>query len=235
MRTKTEHFNPFPAFHLSSGLVKKEFPTEPAAAKGINDMLVFWKQRLVILATPKTGSTSIEAALESLSALSVTRPPELKHTPAYRYQRFIRPYLRASAGGAFTAVALMREPVDWLGSWYRYRQRDDVMAPEKSTRGMHFSDFARGYMADPRPAFADVGGQAKFLSGMNGETLGVDKLFRYENLPAFVAFLEDQLGFTIELPHENVSPAGALDLPADLEAALRDHLAPEYALYNRIT
>ncbi len=194
-------------------------------------MLVFWKQRLVILATPKTGTTSIEAALESLSALSVTRPPELKHTPAYRYQRFIRPYLRASAGGDFTAVALMREPVDWLGSWYRYRRREDVMEAEKSTRGMEFADFVRGYMRDPRPAFAEVGAQAKFLSGMNGEVLGVDKLFRYENIAAFVAYLEEQLDFAIELPHENVSPAGDLALADDLAERLRAHLAQEYALY----
>lgn len=197
-------------------------------------MLVFWKPRLVILATPKTGSTSIEAALESLAALSVTRPPELKHTPAYRYQRFIRPYLRASAGGDFTAVALMREPVDWLGSWFRYRRRDDVIDPQKSTRDMDFADFVRGYMCDPRPAFAEVGAQAKFLSGMNGEALGVDRLFRYENIAAFVAFLEERLDFAIELPHENVSPAGDLALPDELAGALRAHLAPEYALYNDI-
>jgi len=197
-------------------------------------MLVFWKQRLVVLATPKTGSTSIEAALESLSALPVTRPPELKHTPAYRYQRFIRPYLRASAGGEFTAVALMREPVDWLGSWYRYRQREDVMAPEKSTRGMDFAAFVRGYMADPRPAFADVGGQAKFLSGMNDAPLGVERLFRFEALGQFLDFLEEQLDFAIELPRVNVSPEGELALPRALQDELRAYLAPEYALYSAI-
>ncbi|KPQ06687.1 MAG: hypothetical protein HLUCCA12_08760 [Rhodobacteraceae bacterium HLUCCA12] len=197
-------------------------------------MLVFWKPRLVILATPKTGSTSIEAALEPVSALAITRPPELKHTPAYRYQRFIQPYLRASAGAPFTVVALMREPVSWLGSWYRYRRRDDVMAPEKSTRGMDFADFVRGYMADPRPAFADVGAQTKFLSGMHDAPLGVDRLFRYEDLPAFVTFLEEQLDFAIELPLENVSPAGDLSLPPDLARQLRDHLAPDYALYDAI-
>ncbi|MCC5971164.1 MAG: hypothetical protein JJU15_14565 [Pararhodobacter sp.] len=197
-------------------------------------MLVFWKQRLVILATPKSGSTSIEAALESVSALPITRPPELKHTPAYRYQRFIRPYLRASAGAEFTTVALMREPVDWLGSWYRFRRREDVMVAENSTRGMDFADFVRGYMSNPRPAFAEVGAQHKFLSGMNGEALGVDRLFRYENLPAFVSWLEERLGFAIELPHENVSPTADVALPEDLAQALRAHLAPEYALYAAI-
>lgn len=197
-------------------------------------MLVFWKQRLVILATPKTGSTAIETALESLSVMTLNRPPELKHTPAYRYQRFIRPYLRAAAGGEFSAVALMREPIDWLGSWYRFRLRDDVADPANSTRDMDFADFVRGYMASPRPAFAEVGRQAKFLSGMNDAQLGVDRLFRFEEIDRFTTFLEEQLDFPLELPMLNVSPPGDLALPPALEDELRRYLAPEYALYNAI-
>lgn len=197
-------------------------------------MLVFWKQRLVILATPKTGSTAIETALESLSVMTLNRPPELKHTPAYRYQRFVRPYLRAAAGAEFTAVALMREPLDWLGSWYRYRRREEVTDPAKSTRHIDFPAFARAYASTPRPAFADVGRQAKFLSGMNDATLGVERLFRFEDLGRFIGFLEEQLDFPIELPRLNVSPAGDMALPDALRAEMMAFLAPEYALYDAI-
>ncbi len=197
-------------------------------------MLVFWKQRLVILATPKTGSTAIQTALESLSVMTLMRPPELKHTPAYRYQRFVKPYLRAAAGGEFTAVALMREPLDWLGSWYRFRRREDVSDPAKSTRHLDFADFARAYASTPRPRFADVGRQAKFLSGMNDSPLGVDRLFRFEELNHFVNFLEEKLDFPIELPMLNVSPPGNLALPDDLRQQVVDYLAPEYTLYNAI-
>ncbi len=38
-------------------------------------MLVFWDQRLVVLATPKTGSSAIQTALESLAVLAIQRPP----------------------------------------------------------------------------------------------------------------------------------------------------------------
>ena len=79
-------------------------------------MLVFWEQRLAILATPKTGSTAIEAALESMATMSIQRPPVLKHTPVQRFHRFIGPYLEVTSGAPFTVVALMREPRDWLGS-----------------------------------------------------------------------------------------------------------------------
>ena len=40
-------------------------------------------------------------------------------------------------------VALMREPVDWLGSWYRYRQRDGMARPQNSTREISFDAFVR--------------------------------------------------------------------------------------------
>ena len=107
-------------------------------------MLVFFEQRLAFLATPKTGSTAIAAALESLAAVSIQRPPLLKHTTVHRYRRFIGPFLEAASKDSFTVVALMREPRDWLGSWYRFRQREETEAG-KSTRGMSFDDFVRAW------------------------------------------------------------------------------------------
>lgn len=196
-------------------------------------MLVFWEQRLVFLATPKTGSTAIEFALESLASLAIQRPPEIKHTPAYRYRRFLAPYLRNSSnGGEFTVVALMREPIDWLGSWYRFRQRDEVLAPERSTAGISFDSFAEDYMRDPRPPHAEVGAQARFLSGPDG--LGVDRLFRYERLDEFIDFLEGRLDCEIILPRLNVSPEGETGLSPNVETRLRRYMATDFDLYDSL-
>ena len=191
-------------------------------------MLVFWDQRLAFLATPKTGSTAIAAALESLAAVSVQRPPLLKHTTVHRYRRFIAPYLAAASKEEFTLVALMREPRDWLGSWYRYRQRDDTDT-ERSTRGMSFDDFVQAWCQDPQPEFAAVGSQGRFLRPRQGQ--GVDRLFRYEEIDGFVDFLEDRLGCEIILPRLNVSPAGATALSAATEALLHEVAAEDFALY----
>lgn len=195
-------------------------------------MLIFWNQRLVILATPKTGSTAIETALESLASVSVERPPALKHTPAYRYEKFLKPYLERSAGAPFTVVALMREPIAWLGSWYRFRQRDDIADTPQSTRGMTFESFVTGYMSDPRPPFADIGAQGRFLCGRQG--LAVDRLFRYEEIETFVTFLEDCLDCVIELPVVNVSPAGELDLSDATRARIERFCADDIRLYQSI-
>ncbi len=195
-------------------------------------MLVFYEQRLAFLATPKTGSTAIAAALESLAAVSIQRPPLLKHTTVHRYRRFIGPYLEAASKDTFTLVALMREPTDWLGSWYRFRQREET-DPSKSTRGISFDDFVRAWCQEDRPDFADVGSQGKFLRPRQGQ--GVDRLFRYEEIGTFVHFLEERLDCEIILPRLNVSPPGATEVSAGTAALLRDFAAEDFALYQTLT
>lgn len=195
-------------------------------------MLVFWDQKLAFLATPKTGSTAIEAALESLSAVAVQRPPVLKHTTVRRFHRFLGPYFEAASGNRFSVTALMREPRDWLGSWYRYRQREDMTDPRKSTIDKSFDEFVQAYCNDTPPEFAAVGSQAAFLKPRKDQ--GVDHLFRYEDIGSFVGFLEDRLGCEIILPRLNVSPPGSLELSPMTEAKLVQFAADDFALYHSI-
>ena len=195
-------------------------------------MLVFWDQRLVFLATPKTGSTALAAALEPLAAVSVQRPPVLKHTTVQRFHRFIGPYLKVASGEEFTTVALMREPVDWLGSWYRFRRREDLLDQNASTRDMSFDDFANAYCERPQPGFANVGAQSRFLTPPGKPP--VDRIFRYEDIGTFVDFLEERLNCEIILPRLNVSPEADLALRPETLARLRGVMAEDLALYGRV-
>lgn len=195
-------------------------------------MLVFWKQRLVYLATPKTGSTAIETALEPLASVVIQRPPELKHTSAYHYWTHLAPYLCQAADEDFMVVAVMREPLDWLGSWYRYRQRPEIDRPDASTSRISFDTFVTGYLSDPQPDYADIGCQSRFLIPENGP--GVDRIFRYDDMAGFVRFLEDRLDCEISLPRLNVSPEGATDLSPSIEERLRIEYARDFALYDAL-
>lgn len=195
-------------------------------------MLVFWKQRLVYLATPKTGSVAVEAALEPLASVVIQRPPELKHTSASRYWKHLAPYLTQAADEDFMVVAVMREPLDWLGSWYRYRQRPINQNAENSTNDISFGTFIEGYLSDPQPDYAKVGRQSRFLVPDKGP--GVDRIFRYDAMPEFVRFLEDRLDCEISLPRLNVSPEKATDLAPELEKRLRREHARDFALYDAL-
>ena len=192
-------------------------------------MLVFWKEKLVYLATPKTGSTAIEAALEPLASVVIQRPPALKHTNVRRYWQSFAPFLERASGERFEVVAMMREPVGWLSSWYRYRQRDNIYRAENSTKGISFDQFVEAYLGQDRPPYANLGRQSAFLHPDEGR--GADRIFRYEAIGEFVHFLEDRLNCEISLPRLNVSPEGPAGLSAGVDARLRRELAEDFALY----
>lgn len=194
-------------------------------------MLIFSKQNLVILSVPKTGTTALEAALAPHAALAVLDPPELKHAPVYRYNRFFRPMVEKFIGGDMEVVAVIREPTSWLGSWYRFRRRPFLDGRKQSTRGISFESFVQGYLEEPRKDFADVGSQAKFLEPRPNGT-SVTRLFRYESFEAFTAFLSERLDREISLPKANVSPDADLTLSAAVEGQLREKCAADFALWK---
>lgn len=194
-------------------------------------MLVFWRQGLVFLATPKTASTAIETALAPHAAVVILRPPQLKHANMQKYQRQLAPFLGDPKLEKLATCALMREPVDWLGSWYRYRQRPEEV-PDKSTRGLSFDDFVLAYIQAEQPEFAKVGAQATFLAPEGLRP--VDHIFRYEDMPRFLRFLEKRLGMPIRLAVENVSPEADLSLSPEVETRLRQHAARDFALYETL-
>lgn len=196
-------------------------------------MLVFFEERLVLLAVPKTGTTAYETALAPRADIVVSNPPELKHAPLYRYNRFFRPMFDRVCSVEMETVAVMREPLSWIGSWYRYRRRPFMTGKPNSTLDMSFDDFVRAYLDPARPAVADVGRQSKFLEPRPNGT-SVTHLFRYEDLAPFDRFLEQRLGARFATSRENVSPALDLTLSPETEHKFRRRCADEFDLYHSI-
>lgn len=194
-------------------------------------MLIFWDQRLVFLATPKAGSSAVEAALESLAAVTMPRPAPLKHMTAAAYRTHLAPYLEAVTGDHFTTVALMREPLSWMRSWYRFRLRDDFEDPTHAMEGRSFERFVQDYMSEARPPHADIGCQSDYLTDSTGAP-AADRIFRYEEIDRFVQFLEDRLDCAIMLPRVNVPPAVDIRLGPETEADLRSVLTRDFRLYE---
>ena len=196
-------------------------------------MLVFFKERLVLLAVPKTGTTAYQTALGSRADIVVRDPPELKHAPLYRYNRFFRPMFDKVCHVELETFAVMREPISWLGSWYRYRRRPFMAGKANSTEGISFDDFVAAYVRPDRPGFANVGSQARFLEARPNGT-AITHLFRYETPGRLNRFLEERLDVRLDLARENVSPEMPLHLSSATERACRKACADEFALYESI-
>lgn len=196
-------------------------------------MLVFFKEKLAFLSVPKTGTTAWQSALRDRADMVISDPPLLKHAPVYRYNRFLRPMFLKVCDTELELLAVMREPIDWLGSWYRFRQRPFMTGKPNSTHGISFDEFVLAYMKGKRPGFAEVGNQMKFLERQpNG--VGVSHLFRYDDQPKLIKFLEERLEHKITLPHENVSPSIELNLSDDVEQRFRRKFAEEFSFFDAI-
>ncbi len=196
-------------------------------------MLVFFKERLAFLSVPKTGTTAYESALAARADMVISEPPMLKHAPVYRYNRFVRPMFLKVCDVELELMAVMREPISWLGSWYRYRRRPFMEGKPNATFDVTFDEFILAYMKGNKPGFADVGSQLNFMAPQPNGT-GITHYFRYEDQPRLQDFLEDRLNVTLDLKLENVSPPMHLALSADVEDRFRRKFADEFALYASI-
>ncbi|WP_171176439.1 sulfotransferase family 2 domain-containing protein [Ruegeria sp. HKCCD8929] len=194
-------------------------------------MLVFYKERLALLSVPKTGSTAYQTALRDRADLVVSGPPDLKHAPVRRYDRFFQNIFRKMFDTEMEIMAVVREPIDWLGSWYRYRHRPALTGSPTSTEGISFDEFVEAYMKGTRPAFADVGSQSQFfITRSNG--VGATHIFKYEHQDKIIAFLENRLGTKIILNRENASPEIPLSLSSKVEERFRRKFAGEFDLHK---
>jgi hypothetical protein len=197
-------------------------------------VLVFFKERLAFLSVPKTGTTAYETALAPRADMVISEPPMLKHAPVYRYNRFIRPMFLKVCDAELELMAVMREPVSWLGSWYRYRRRPFMQGKPNATFDVSFDEFVLAYMKGKKPGFADVGSQSNFMASQPNGT-GITHYFKYENQDRLKSFLEDRLDVKLDLKSENVSPRMDLHLSQDVEQRLKRKFEQEFELYDSIS
>ena len=158
-------------------------------------------------------------------------PPGVKHVNLGKYQRQIRDLLENLADGPLETFGIVRQPLDWMGSWYRCRQRDQLKGHKNSTHGIAFDEFLMSYMSDDRPHCARVVDQARFYKPRPNDK-PIDHLFQYEQLDHAVAFLENRLGRTFHLPHKNVSPKIDLPVSDDNYRAFLGYAADQYTVWN---
>ncbi|MEM8690791.1 MAG: hypothetical protein AAGG57_02805 [Pseudomonadota bacterium] len=194
-------------------------------------MLVFTEQNLAYLATPKTGSTAIEAALRPHADIILRG--RRKHMPAQRFRRKMLPFLDSAFGVRPETVAMIREPISQIRSWYKYRARAFKAGSPYSTQGLSFDQFVLDLIAEDPPQHALIGSQLAFLSDRTG-ALVVDHLFAYEHQPVFLDFLEERIGPPITLPRKNVSPPIEAPLSERVEAQLRAARTDEFSLHSQV-
>lgn len=191
-------------------------------------MQIYFKQNLAFLAVPKTGTTAYEIALRNEADIVFAK--RRKHMTAGQFQRRMMPFLKDFYNLQPERMAIMRNPIEQIRSWYRYRSKP---GGKNSVEGRSFDEFVLATLQDPEPPFAAIGSQHGFLTMADGQQ-PVEHLFAYETQKVVRDWLETRFEKKLDFPIKNVSPNTPTPLSPEVEAKLREARAPEFALYNRI-
>jgi hypothetical protein len=196
-------------------------------------MQIFLTENLVLFAVPKAGSTALEAASRSRASIILRDNNADRHIGVRGYTRRWAPFLKRSFGFEGEGVAVIRDPVERLGSWYRYRTRLDPSRNRRSTREMSFEEFLAALLDGGAAATETTGSQFTFLTDTAGR-IGVTHLFAYDAFDQAIAFLADRFKSPLNAERMNVSPDLELDASLELIGRLRAARADEFALYDRV-
>ncbi|WP_137157388.1 hypothetical protein [Rhizobium sp. FKL33] len=196
----------------------------------------------MLLCQPKTGTTALHEALSSEASTAIRTPPTAKHVPYGTFINKVAPFI---SGGKvdrskLTVVSVMREPIDWFGSWYRYNSRGDLARPGskfhgKFTGNISFDDYLKALLLPRKdaPEYARLGGPCSVALDNDGY-VGVNKLFRYTDLDALVDYVSKLLDKPLNLPKSNVSEDRRLDASGETLARVRKHFAPDFEIYDKL-
>jgi hypothetical protein len=195
-------------------------------------MQISVKKRFVFISNTKNASTSIETALLPFCEIVRGGTSNRKHiwmADALQEYAFLfeRPGFEPET---FFKFGVMRDPVEWIVSWYRYRKGNKVDAPLPAH--MTFAQFWE--MGDWNKIIQPTGEkrlQSQFFTGKDGKLL-MDFIIPYETLAQAFPIIARSLGIYTALPFENVSilRKDAVDVPGWLIPELRAFYAEDYAL-----
>ena len=194
--------------------------------------MTFLEQGFVLLALPKTASTSLERTLSPYATEVIGSPPARKHMPARGFLLTMAPGLAAQGHlrESYEIVTMFREPIAWLESWWRYRARHDS---RQSTADMSFEDFVRSYLAKDDAAPTPNGRPARFLNARG--VVAVDRIFSIERPEVWSAWFSERIGRPLDFERRNASAGGVRgELGEETAAALRRHFTPEYDVWRRL-
>lgn len=193
-------------------------------------MLALPQHGFVFLSTTKSASTAIEEAFAFRAAIAMRHPPPLKHMTASAFIRQVAPILEKHRypRDSYELVCVVREPVDWTASWWRYWSRPDALNTSSYTGDLSFDEFV-DQVVDGR---LRIGNLSRFVRDPQGD-LAVSRMFRYDRLEGAVSWMAEQIGIPVpNVRRWNVSPVREVVISRSTRARIEEHYSGHVALYE---
>lgn len=188
-------------------------------------MLAAPKYGFVYLAARKTGSTAIQKAFHRHAQLVTNGPPSLKHVDATEFeQRWAAVLLdHGYPRSDYETVCSVREPVDAVLSWWRYRSRPAIEGRPGYVGDKSFAEFAESI----------VSGEVRLVTAAEFTVGGVDRVFRHDHVDRLVDWMRNKVGKRVPVEQANVSPPRVAEIPASTRHLLEEFFAADLEIYAR--
>jgi len=140
----------------------------------------------LFIANKKVASTTIQNLLYPYADVVYYRPRRGKHLSLAQARQQMDAWGVKEPEACFS-YGVVRDPVDWLESWYKFRQRQGLKRKGHPSRARSIPpdcgllDFAEEAVADCSVLFARVGNQADYFKNESG-VIDIDYLARYDNI-----------------------------------------------------
>jgi hypothetical protein len=197
------------------------------------------KKGIGFICIPKCGSTTVERFMRPSCDFSLSGNPQLKHIRYEQVQANIWPLLAQLHLKVPYTFAVMREPVSWVESWYRFRARDELAPPNHPqhhnyTGHITFSEYVEAVLQPKPPSYARIHSQFYYVRNKAG-AVGVDKIIPLEQVGVAVPALLAKHGITVAKPKERLNVSEVREtttLPNHLRDRLLVHLEKDAALHR---
>ncbi|MDA7737876.1 sulfotransferase family 2 domain-containing protein [bacterium] len=201
-------------------------------------MQISTEHGLAFLCMAKCASTAIESAITDYCNIKFSGRTSIKHINAQVFNdHILAAHKKLVRSSHIESVCMIRDPLDWIESWYRYRSRNQLMSPKspqhaKYTGNVSYNEFLLEYMSKgKRKPFAQLSTQYNFLSLASGR-IGLDRIIPFDNFKLLNQFFSEKFGHEIEITLKNTSPRIPISLDSDVEEKLRQYLAKDIAVYD---
>mgnify|MGYP000727585795 CR=1 FL=1 len=205
-------------------------------------MLIGLKHRFIFIANTKSASTTIEHHLQRSAEIAIRHQAYGKHWPASTIEQVFGPYFQKAGvkPESLFRFGVIRDPVEWLVSWFNYRQRPELDANSpRSCRGVDFDDFVAEIRKgrDARD-FASLSSQGRRFLDQNGD-LAVDYLVAYPRVVCEVDAIAKHMGLNVTgdmtTLTRNQSPRvqSTNRIESEIDTVIRDWYAQDQELYEK--
>lgn len=197
-------------------------------------MLLSFDRRFLFVANTKTASTSIETVLHPYAQINRAETPRRKHVGLSVALREYRDDFEAAGRSPDEVLkfGVMRDPVEWIASWYRYRRGNVVESPLPPE--MSFADFWQRADWNIRSTKGEPYLQRRMFC--RKDEILADIIIPFPRVAETFARICAGLGIAVgDLPRENRSHLRQIEgLTPALEAEMRAFYARDYAVWERL-